>query len=81
MSKLCNISIKNYSVESTPTDSSVGRTLLCIANDLSYEPRNDLSIYKKFKLESTFVENYQSKKVKYHCWYDLLAPFYGCYRF
>ena len=62
MSKLYNISIKNYSVESTPTDSSVGRTLLCIANQLSYEPRNDLRIYKKIELESTFVEIINPKK-------------------
>ena len=30
-SKLCNISLKNYSFESTPTESSAGGTLLYIA--------------------------------------------------
>ena len=61
-SKLCNISLKNYSVESTPTESTAGGTLLYIANHLSYKPRNDLNIYKKSELESTFVEIINPKK-------------------
>ena len=50
-SKLCNISLKNYAVESTPIDSSAGGTLLYIVHRLSYKPRNDLNIYKKSGLE------------------------------
>ena len=61
-SKLCNISLKNYSVESTPTESTARGTLLYIANHLSYKPRNDLNIYKKSELESTFVEIINPKK-------------------
>ena len=51
-----NIELSNYSFEHTPTESSTGGTLLYIANHFSYKPRSDLNIYKKFELESTFVE-------------------------
>ena len=34
-SKICNIRLKNNAVESTPTESSAGETLLYIANHLS----------------------------------------------
>ena len=51
-----NLSLNNYSMEFTPTESSAGGTLLYIANHLSYKSRNDLNIYKKSELESTFIE-------------------------
>ena len=51
-----NIELSNYSFEHTPTESSAGGTLLYIANHLSYKTCSDLNIYKKFELESTFVE-------------------------
>ena len=50
--KICNISLKNYSVESTPTESSAGGTLFYIANHLSYKLHNGLNTYKKSELES-----------------------------
>ena len=50
-----NLSINNYSIEFTPTESSVGGTLLYIANHLSYIPCQDLNIYKQNELESTFI--------------------------
>ena len=46
----------NYSFEFTPTETSAGGTLLYIANDLSHKCRNDLNIYKKNELESTFFD-------------------------
>ena len=46
----------------TPTESSAGGTLLYIANYLSYESRQDLNIYKKNELESTFLEITNPKK-------------------
>ena len=52
-SKLCNISLITY--------------LITLANHLSYKPRNDLNIYYKYELESTFVDIINQKKVKYHC--------------
>ena len=57
-----NIVLNNYSFEHTPTESSAGGTLLYIANRLSYKIRNDLKIYKKFELESTFIEIINPRK-------------------
>ena len=51
-----NIVLNNYSFEQTPTESSVGGTLLYIAKRLSYKIRNDLKICEKIELESTFIE-------------------------
>ena len=50
------MNLNNYSFEFTPTETSAGGTLLYIANYLSYKCRNDLSIYKKNEMESTFIE-------------------------
>ena len=50
-----NIVLNNYFFEHTPT-------LLYIANPLSYKIRNDLKIYKKFELESTFIEIINPRK-------------------
>ena len=51
-----NLSLNNYSLELTPTETSAGGTLLYFTNHLSYKPRNDLNIYTKSELESTFIE-------------------------
>ena len=69
--KLCNISLKNYSVDSTPTESSAGGTLPYLANHLFYKPRNDRNTYEISELESTFAEIINPKKIKYHCWCNL----------
>ena len=61
-SLLNNLNLNNYSFEFTPTETSTGGTLLYIANHLSYKCRNDLSIYKKNELESTFIEIFNPKK-------------------
>ena len=50
-----NIVLNNYFFEHTPTP-------LYIANPLSYKIRNDLKIYKKFELESTFIEIINPRK-------------------
>ena len=57
-----NIVLNNCSFECTPTESSAGGTFLYIANCLSYKIRNDLTIYKKIELESTFTEIINSRK-------------------
>ena len=57
-----NLNLNNYSFEFTPTETSAGGTLLYIANHLSYKCRNDLNIYKKNELESTFIEIVNPKK-------------------
>ena len=42
---------------------STGGTLLYIAKHLSYTPHQDLNIYKKNELESTFIEIMNPKKL------------------
>ena len=56
------MNLNNYSFEFTPTKTSAGDTLLYIANHLSYKCRNDLNIYKKNELESTFIKIFNPRK-------------------
>ena len=56
------MNLNNYSFEFTPTETSAGGTFLYIANHLSYKCHNDLIIYKKNELESTFIEIVNPKK-------------------
>ena len=51
----------NYSFEFNPTEICAGATLLYIANHLSYKCHY-LNIYKKNKLESTFIKIVNPKK-------------------
>ena len=62
VSLLNNLNLNNYSLEFTPTDTCPGGTLLYIANHLSNKCSNDLNIYKKSELESTFIEIVNPKK-------------------
>ena len=62
ISSLNNLNLNNYSFEFTPTETCAGGTLLYIANHLSYKCCNDLNIYKKNELESTFIEIVNPKK-------------------
>ena len=62
VSLLNNLNLNNYSFEFTPTETSADVTLLYIANHLSYKCHNDLNIYKKNELESTFIEIVKPKK-------------------
>ena len=57
-----NVNLKNYSFESTSTESSEGGTLLYISNHLSYKQGFDLNILKKNQVESTFIEIINTKK-------------------
>ena len=57
-----NIVLNNYSFEHTPPESLAGGTLLYKANRLSSKIRNDLKIYKKFELQSTFIEMINPRK-------------------
>ena len=50
MSKLCDINLKNYSIKSTPTESTASGTSHYIAHNLSNTPRKDLNICKKRNL-------------------------------
>ena len=51
-----SINIPNFSYEYNPTESTTGGTLLYIEDHLAYQKRNDLNIYEKNYLESTFIE-------------------------
>ena len=62
VSLLNNLNLNNYSFEFTLTETCAGGTFLYIANHLSYKCRNDLNIYKKSALESTFIEIINPKK-------------------
>ena len=62
ISLLNNLNLNNYSFEFTPTETFAGVTLLYIAYHLSYKCCNDLNIYKKNELESTFIEIVNPKK-------------------
>ena len=62
MSVVQNIELSNYSFEHTPIKSSAGGTVLYVANHLSYKTRSDLKTYKKFELESSFIEIINPKK-------------------
>ena len=57
-----NLNLNNYSFEFTLTETSAGGTLLYIANHVLYKCCNDLNIYKKYELESTFIEIVNPKK-------------------
>ena len=62
INKISNINLNNYAFEFTPTESSVGGTLIYVANHLAYKPRTDLEIYKKRDLEFTFNKIINPKK-------------------
>ena len=50
------IQLEEYHIEHCPTESSKGGALLYISKKHDYKVRDDLTIYKSKKLESTFVE-------------------------
>ena len=62
ISAIQNIVLSHYSFEHTPTECSARSSLLYAANHLSYKTHSDLNIYKKFELESTFIEIINPKK-------------------
>ena len=62
ISLINNLNLNKYSFVFTPTETYAGGTLLYIANHLSYKCHNDLNIYKKNELESTFIEIVNPKK-------------------
>ena len=62
VSLLNDLNLNNYSFEFTPTETSAGGTLFYIVNHLSYKCHNDLKIYEKNELESTFIEIVNPKK-------------------
>ena len=64
ITSITSISLPGYNIEYTTTELSNGGTLICIKNDIKYELRKDLPIYKSKELESTFIEVIQPDKNK-----------------
>ena len=51
-----NINIPNFSFEFSATESTAGGSLLYTADQLAYQNRNYLNLYKNINFESTFIE-------------------------
>ena len=66
-----NISLQGYSIKHTPIESTCSESLLYINNNITYLCRNDLQIYKKNDLESTFIKiiNPNGKNIILGCIY------------
>ena len=64
-----NINIPNFSYQFTPTKSTAGGCLLCIADHLAYQRRNDLNLYEKNYFELTFIEITNPTKIVVGCIY------------
>ena len=63
---ITNIFLPNYVYEHTPTETRKGGTIWYIEKNITQKLRNDLNIYEKKMLESTFTEI--SKKEKRKIW-------------
>ena len=59
---LNNLNLNQYSYEFTTTKTTAEGPLLYIASHLWNKGRNDLNIYKKYELESTFIEIVSPRK-------------------
>ena len=59
---LSNIDLTNYVHEQTPTGASKGGTLLYISEELNYQTRKDLQMYKIKELKSIFIEIINKKR-------------------
>ena len=57
-----NLNLNNYYFEFTPVETSAGGTLIYSASHVSYKCCNNLNIFKKNELESTFIEIVNPKK-------------------
>ena len=58
---LSKISIEAYAFEYTIRESSKGRKLIFVDNNVRYMVRNYLKIYKSREIESTFIEIIDAK--------------------
>ena len=58
--QITNISLPNYVYEYTPTESGKDGTLLHTDKNIKYKLRNDLDIYEKRMVESTFIKKYDN---------------------
>ena len=63
-----NITLANYAIEQTPTESNTGGALLYINRKRSYKIRKDLKLYKPYKIEYVFVESIMPKRTNVIVW-------------
>ena len=56
------MNLNNYFFEFTPTETSAGSTLLYKTDHVSYKCCNDLNVYRKNELKSTFIRTLNPKK-------------------
>ena len=59
---ITNISLPNYVYEHTPTESGKGGTLLYTDKSIKYKLRQDLNIFEKKMIESTFIQILNKKQ-------------------
>ena len=57
-----DITLQNYNLYQTSTESTSGGTLIYVSKKLNSKIRNDIKIYKPKELESTFIEITNSRK-------------------
>ena len=74
-----NLNLNNYYFEFTPLETSAGGTLIYSASHVPYKCRNNLNIFKKNELESTFIEIVNPNKIRYYCESHLQASIHGSY--
>ena len=58
---IIDLSIENYQMEVTETESEKGGTILYVSNKLNYKLRKDLEVYKPKQFECTFIEIFYEK--------------------
>ena len=63
-----NITLANYAIEQTPTESNTGGALLYMKRKRSYKIRKDLKLYKPYKIEYVFVESIMPKRTNVIVW-------------
>ena len=62
-----NVSLQNYVIEQTPTESTAGAALLYINKKHSYKTHPDLAIYNPKKFQSIFVEAFFTQEKQLDC--------------
>ena len=67
ISPTTNTNLNDYVKEHTPAESSTGGALLCINKKYSYQPRNDLNIYKQAILNLFLLKLFCQKDIIIGC--------------
>ena len=65
---ITNISLLNYVYERTPTEAGKEKHFYILTKNIKYKLRNNLNIYEKKMVESTFIEILNKKQKKNYNW-------------